>query len=147
MANEVTLSELKARLSTDQLKAAELTVANDYAGKQKKSYEDLAAEIGISARTLYNYRQEPNFIKYCAWLSETKLDAFRATADSQLLKLIEGTSNNGLASIKALELFYKLNGRLIERREVVQAEEGSGVKRMSDDELQRGLDELNDMLN
>lgn len=147
MAREVTLSELRARLSADQLKAAELVVANDYAGKQKRTYEDVADELGITVRALYNWRQEPDFIKYCAWLSETKLDAFRATADSQLLKLIEGTSNNGLASIKALELFYKLNGRLIDRREVVQAEESSGTKRISDDELQRGLDELNDMLN
>ncbi|USK69887.1 hypothetical protein [Peribacillus asahii] len=52
-----------------------------------------------------------------------------------------------MASIKALELFYKLNGRLIDRREVVQTEESRGAKRISDDELQRGLDELNDMLN
>ncbi|MFJ8246201.1 phBC6A51 family helix-turn-helix protein [Peribacillus asahii] len=98
-------------------------------------------------RTLYNWRKEPDFIRYCAWISETKLDTFRATADAQLIKLIEGTSNNGLASIKALELFYKLNGRLIDRREVVQTEESRGAKRISDDELQRGLDELNDMLN
>jgi len=144
---EITLSELKARLSADQLKAAELLVSNDYAGKAKKSYESLADELGMSVRTLYNWRQEPDFIRYCAWISETKLDAFRATADAQLIKLIEGSSNNGLASIKALELFYKLNGRLIDRREVVQTEESSRTKRISDDELQRGLDELNDMLN
>ena len=144
---EITLSELRARLSADQLKAAELLVANDYAGKAKKSYEDIADELGMSVRTLYNWRQEPSFIRYCAWISETKLDAFRATADAQLIKLIEGTSNNGLASIKALELFYKLNGRLIDRREVVQTEESRGAKRISDDELQRGLNELNDMLN
>ncbi|USK84778.1 phBC6A51 family helix-turn-helix protein [Peribacillus asahii] len=147
MANEITLSELKGRLSAEQLQAAELLVSNDYAGKAKKSYEDIADELGMSVRTLYNWRQEPDFIRYCAWISETKLDAFRATADAQLIKLIEGVSNNGLASIKALELFYKLNGRLIDRREVVQTEESSRTKRISDDELQRGLDELNDMLN
>jgi len=147
MANEITLTELKARLSAEQLQAAELLVSNDYAGKAKKSYEEISDELGMSVRTLYNWRQEPDFIRYCAWISETKLDAFRATADAQLIKLIEGTSNNGLASIKALELFYKLNGRLIDRREVVQTEEGRGAKRISDDELQRGLDELNDMLN
>jgi len=144
---EITLSELKARLSAEQLPAAELLVSNDYAGKAKKSYELLADELCMSVRTLYNWRQEHDFIRYCAWISETKLDAFRATADAQLIKLIEGTSNNGLASIKALELFYKLNGRLIDRREVVQTEESRGAKRISDDELQRGLDELNDMLN
>ncbi|USK69888.1 phBC6A51 family helix-turn-helix protein [Peribacillus asahii] len=73
---EITLSELKARLSADQLRAAELLVANDYAGKAKKSYQEISDELGMSVRTLYNWRQEPDFIRYCAWISETKLDAF-----------------------------------------------------------------------
>lgn len=143
---ELTLSELKSRLSAEQLKAADLLVANDYELKKKRSYDDVAADLGISVRTLYNYRQDPNLIKYCAYISETKLDSFTPTVDAKLMELIEnGASNNGIAPIKALELFYKLNGRLVERREVVQTEEGT-AKRITDDELQRGLDELDAML-
>ncbi|USK84512.1 hypothetical protein [Peribacillus asahii] len=33
--------------------------------------------------------------------------------------IIEGTSNNGNASVKSLELYYELAGKLVDRREVV----------------------------
>lgn len=142
----LTLSELKSKLTPQQLAAAELLVANDFAGKEKRTYQDIAAELGIEARTLYNWRHTPAFIKYCATLSDNKLDSYRSVADAQLMKLIAGTSNNGIPSIKALELFYKLNGKLVERREVVQTEELSSTKRITDEELQRGLEEMNKLL-
>lgn len=142
----LTLSELKSKLTPQQLAAAELLVANDFAGKEKKTYQEIAEELEIDARTLYNWRHTPAFIRYCATLSDSKLDSYRSVADAQLMKLIAGTSNNGIPSIKALELFYKLNGKLVERREVVQTEELNRPKRMSDEELQRGLEEMNKML-
>ncbi|AZV45171.1 hypothetical protein BAOM_4592 [Peribacillus asahii] len=147
MGNEITLSELKALLTTQQLQAADTLVANDYAQKEKRSYEEIAEELGISVRTLYKWRQNQAFIKYCAFISDTKLDSFRSLADAQLIRLIEGTSNNGNASVKSLELYYKLAGKLVDRREVVSAAEVNKRTRISDDELQKGLDELNDMLN
>ncbi|USK69614.1 hypothetical protein [Peribacillus asahii] len=35
------------------------------------------------------------------------------------MPIIEGTSNNGNASVKSLELYYELAGKLVDRREVV----------------------------
>ncbi|HWL25666.1 MAG TPA: hypothetical protein VNR38_18280 [Ureibacillus sp.] len=61
--------------------------------------------------------------------------------------IIEGTSNNGNASVKSLELYYKLPGKLVDRRGVVSDAEVNKRTRISDDELQRGLNELNDILN
>ncbi|MEH6948298.1 hypothetical protein V7068_14750 [Bacillus sp. JJ634] len=44
-------------------------------------------------------------------------------------------------------MYYKLAGKLAGRREVVSDADVNKHTRISDDELQRGLDELNDMLN
>ena len=46
-----------------------------------------------------------------------------------------------------MDLCYKLAGKLAGRREVVSDADVNKHTRISDDELQRGLDELNDMLN
>ncbi|WP_018394531.1 phBC6A51 family helix-turn-helix protein [Bacillus sp. 37MA] len=143
----ITLSELKSRLNGTQLTAAEVLVANEFAGKEKRLLKEIAAELGVTERTLYNWRQDPNFNRYVAVLSDTKLDSHRALADAQLLKLVAGTSNNGLPSIKALELYYKLSGKLVDRREVVQTEEPRSRSRISDAELERGLEEMSKLLN
>lgn len=142
----VTITELKRRLKPNQLAAAEIIVANEFADKSaRRSYEDIAEEVGITARSLYEWRKNPDFIQYSAAISDSHLDSYRALADAQLIKLISGTSNNGLASIKALELFYKLNGKLVEKREVVTHDTASGSK-ISGDELRRGIDDLVEMI-
>ena len=43
------------------------------------------------------------------------------------MRLVHGTSNNGNASIKALELYYKLIGKLTEKREIVQSSQETQV--------------------
>ncbi|SKA88777.1 phBC6A51 family helix-turn-helix protein [Sporosarcina newyorkensis] len=145
MAN-VTLAELKRRLKPKQLLAAELLVANEFETKEsRRTYEAIAEEVGITARCLYEWRQDPDFIRYSAAVSDTRLDSYRALADAQLIKLISGTSNNGLASVRGLELFYKLNGKLVEKREVVTHDKAAG-QRLNDDDLRKGIEELNEML-
>ena len=142
----VTITELKRRLKPNQLAAAELIVANEFAEKgARRSYEEIAEEVGITARSLYEWRKNPDFIHYSAAISDSHLDSYRALADAQLIKLISGTSNNGLASIKALELFYKLNGKLVEKREVVTHDTAS-APRISGEELRKGIDQLTEMI-
>ena len=128
MTNKPTLHELKGKLSPSQLRACELILEKEYAPKgEKKTYAEIASEIGIDTSTLYHWRQNPDFVRYLATVSDTKLDSARAAADAQLMRLVEGTSNNGNASIKALELYYKLIGKLTEKREIVQTAQETNV--------------------
>lgn len=145
----ITIEELKGRLTPQQQAAAHLLVANEFAGKERRSQEELAEEIGISRQQLHSWRTKNNdFITYQAALSDMALESHRSFVDGQLMKLIRGTSNNGIPSVKAVELFYKLSGKLIEKREVVQHNTSqSKTTRITSEEVSRGLDELNDLLN
>lgn len=134
MANKPTLDALKAKLTPGQLRACELLLIKEYAPKgEKATYAEIAEEVGIDTSTLYHWRQSNDFTQYLAALSDTKLDSARASADAQLMRLVNGTSNNGMASIKALELYYKLIGKLVDKREVVSTPsqpDASDVDRM-----------------
>src|SRR5699024_352930 len=115
----LTYEDLKLRLTPAQRKAAELIVKNDFAPKgERKTLGEIAEEVGVVQKTLYNWRQNPDFTRYVAAISDSELSNYRSLADSQLIKLIAGTSNNGLPAIRALELFYKLEGRLEDKRTV-----------------------------
>lgn len=146
--NYITFEELKTRLKPAQRLAAELLVTNEFAKKgEKKTFEQIAKEVGITDRQLYNWRQDPDFLRYYSAISDTKLDNFRALADSQLVKLIEGAfTNNGTPSIKALELYYKLSGRLQERKHVTFENE-SRKPTMTRDEISEQLKELDKYVN
>lgn len=125
---KLTLEQLKAKLTPNQLRAAELIIEKEYAPKgEKKTYAEIASELGIDTSTLYLWRQNADFVKYLATVSDTKLDSARAAADAQLMRLVNGTSNNGNASIKALELYYKLIGKLTEKREIVNSTQETEV--------------------
>lgn len=143
-----TLQELKARLTDTQLKAAHLLVANSFASKdEKRTLEDIAHECGVTRQQLWRWRYDNrDFIKYVEALSDMRLAAYRDLADAQLIKLIQGTSNNGIPSIKALELYYKLAGRLVDRKQI-EVDDVSNRPRLTAEEVAKGLDELNAMLN
>lgn len=142
----VTIAELKRRLKPQQLLAAELIVANEFELKEsRRTLEEIADEVGITARSLYEWRKQPDFSHYSAAISDNHLDSYRALADAQVIKLIRGTSNNGLPSVKGLELFYKLIGKLVEKREVV-THDSSSSQRISGEELRKGIDDLNEMI-
>jgi len=144
--NYVSFEDLKQRLKPGQRLAAELIVQNDFAPKgEKMTLEQIAEQVGVTDRQLYNWRQDADFTRYMAAISDNKLDNYRSLADSQLIKLIQGTSNNGVASIKALELFYKLNGRMQDKQTVVMTDNRQPT--YSRDEISRGLEELNKYLN
>jgi predicted DNA-binding protein YlxM (UPF0122 family) len=141
------IRELETMLFDDtpkKVKAAHMLVNNDYATKDEtKSLEEIAEEVGVDRKTLYNWRQEPIFLKYCEQLSEVKLIEFRSLVDSQLIKAIKGTSSNGIPSMKALDLYYKLSGRLVERSEVVTADESvASTRPLNDETIAKELEEL-----
>ena len=137
----ITLEGLKAKLTPKQILAAELILENEFRAKgDKRKLEEIAEDAGCAVRTLYEWRQEPEFVRYLAAISDTRLDSYRSMADSQLVKLMNGTSNNGTPSIKALELFYKIIGKLVEKREVVT--ESKAIPPLDPTDIQAQLEAL-----
>lgn len=143
----VTIDDLKERLTPQQQMAVHLLVANEFSGKEKRTQEELAEEIGISRQALHQWRTENvNFIQYQAALTDMKLDSYRSLVDARLMTLIErGPSNNGIPSIKAIELYYKLSGSLVERKEITTNNDAPVRPRLTQAEVAKGLDELNDL--
>jgi len=144
---KLTYEDLKLRLTPAQRKAAELIVANDFAPKgEKRNLGEIAEELGIVQKTLYNWRQSADFTRYMAAVSDGELSNYRSLADSQLIKLIAGTSNNGLPAIRALELFYKLEGRLEDKR-TVTIDESNNKRPMTRTEISKELERLEKYVN
>ncbi|MGH1286377.1 phBC6A51 family helix-turn-helix protein [Bacillus toyonensis] len=73
----------------------------------------------MSRTTLWTWSNDVNFIWYKEALADELLRNNIDLANGQLLALIRGDyTANKTPSIKALELFYKLNGKLVEKKEI-----------------------------
>lgn len=110
MSSEV----LAQQLTPKQREAAAALVENEFKGKgEKLTLIELAESLGISERTLYEWRTaNPSFNAYKESICDSVMKSRLEFIDAQLMKLVEGTSNNGTPSIKAIELAYKRNGKL-----------------------------------
>ncbi|MYL53319.1 hypothetical protein GLW08_08200 [Pontibacillus yanchengensis] len=119
------IKELEKRLDSKQIQAANLLVANEFAGREEKqTHQEIADECGISRMTLFRYKKNPDFVTYMDAQSELTLASYRSLADAQLMRLISGHGqNNGLPSVKGLELYYKLFSKLVDKSEVLHVEE------------------------
>lgn len=143
MGEVKTLRELTDGLDERQKDAAEKLVDNEFArslGESKVTEAQIAEEIGVSRQTLSRWKKLPKFIEYMAYHSKLNTDSMRPTADAMLLKLIRGTSNNGLGSIKALELYYKISGVLVERREQTYVD--GNKPQLSQEQIDKTIDDL-----
>lgn len=140
------MNYLKASLPPRKQLAAELLVDNDFAsaaGGERRKLDEIAAEVGITRQSLHAWRKEPEFIAFMQSVSDSRLAQHRSKADAMLLKLIDGTSNNGLGSIKALELYYKIEGRLVNRSEITTTDI---TQRPSDAEITSDIDRMMERL-
>ncbi|MEC1157554.1 phBC6A51 family helix-turn-helix protein [Cytobacillus horneckiae] len=143
----ITLGEIKSQLTPEQMKAAQALVDNEFAGKSKRSYEEIAEGLGVTVRTLYTWRQDRYFTLYQTYLADHALDNFMPTAVAKLKESIEGRSSNGIPSMKALELYFKLSGRLVDKKEIVKSEEPTSRVRVTREDISRELAELDKLLN
>lgn len=137
------LQQLTSQLTPQQLRAAELIVENEFENAisgTRKTYEEIANEVSVTRKTLTLWRKEPAFIEYAAYISAQHTASLRPLADSQLAKLVRGTSNNGVPYIKGLELYYKIAGVLVDRREVVYADQTKPT--LTQEEITRGIEDL-----
>ncbi|MGY4690296.1 phBC6A51 family helix-turn-helix protein [Salibacterium sp. K-3] len=124
------------RINDQQKKAAQLLAANDMAMKKERmSFQDISANIGIHHDTLKTWRSNPEFQRYKNDIVTLSLHDAQAMATSRLIEMADG-SITGTPSMKAIELIMKLSGRLSDKQEItVKNDTSNGMKTVSDEEL------------
>ncbi|MEY9867818.1 putative transcriptional regulator [Peribacillus sp. B2I2] len=140
-----TLKDYEKELTPLQVQIANELVANAYCkNNDKKTVTQLAEEVGVSRQTIYTHKNNGAVIAYMALLSERAVNAFQANAESALLKLIDDGTGR-LPSVKALQLYFQITGKLVNR--TVNADsEGDFEPRISNAEITAELEDLNKLL-
>jgi transcriptional regulator with XRE-family HTH domain len=136
------LKELEAKLTLPQQKAAFLLVQNDLSdGGDKKTFEQIAEEVGVTYKTLWEWRKKNrNFIEYKNEIADDFLSEYRSGVYGQLMKLI----NSSQPSVKAISLYLQRYGLLTQKTQI-ETVDGSGSRSNAD--LESELAELDDLLN
>lgn len=145
--NNLTFDQLEVQISGVQRKAAWLLVNGDIesiGGAKSKTYDEIAEECGIDTKTLYNWRsKDAKFIAYCNAISYRVTDSFQSEADAMLRELCLRGGANGLGSIKALELYYKRMGLLVNKSEVTNTDSiNRDYRPLTDDEVAEKIREM-----
>ncbi|WP_306692418.1 phBC6A51 family helix-turn-helix protein [Bacillus cereus] len=134
------LRDLRQEITEEQAQAAVKLVENSFAGKERKTLEEIAEELGVSRTTLWTWSNDVNFTRYKEALADQLLRDNIDLANGQLLALIRGDfTANKTPSIKALELFYKLSGKLVEKKEITT---NVDKPKVSQSEVEQELAEL-----
>lgn len=137
---KITKAALKAQLTPQQQLAAELLMENEYAATaEKRTQEEIALEVGVTDRTLRNWKKNEAFTKWLEYICDTRLSAVRPQIDSALVKgAVDGNA-------KMMEIYYKNIGKLVDKREVV-VDDQSETSRVSAQEVADSLAELESLL-
>ncbi|MCK6076260.1 phBC6A51 family helix-turn-helix protein [Paenibacillus silvae] len=143
-------SVLEAQLTVQQRKAAQLLVSNEWGellseDGRKKSMQEVAEEIGIARSTLYEWKAQEHFIDYVNYLTDINLRGMQSEVNVALMKAIRG-GNNGLPSVKAIDLYMRRWALLSDRTIVEDRREDNASKRKTDEEIRREIAELNDLV-
>jgi len=141
--SEAKRKRLEARLDGRQRVAALACVEREFAAEaDRKTFDIIAEEAGVSRNTLYEWRtQNRAFIDYMNAISDDFLAGKRAVVYRRLMQLIDSSQ----PSVKAIDLYMKREGLITAKVEVDTKESGSLPK--SNDELASELAELDALLN
>ncbi|WP_028560971.1 phBC6A51 family helix-turn-helix protein [Paenibacillus pinihumi] len=133
--------QLESRLDGRQKIAALAVVERDFAPEdERKGFEEIAAEVGVSRNTLYEWRtQNKAFIDYANSLADDFLTGKRSLVYRKLMQLIDSSQ----PSVKAIDLFMKREG-LITAQVAVETKD-AGASR-SNEELAAEIAEIDELL-
>jgi len=134
---------LEERLSADQLKAVYMLLDNELASEEDRLTQDEIAEAcNVHRATLYRWRtQNQDFIDYRREVMQNYISDMSGLFLKSLRRSIIGT--NGTPSMKALDLFAKIEG-LVDSASKVDVNIGAGGR--SNDDLEDELAELDKQL-
>lgn len=132
---------LEARLEGRQIKAALLCVEREFAPEdERKSFDEIADEIGVSRMTMYRWRTGNRaFIDYVNHIADDFLASERALVYRQLMKTITGPQ----PSVKGIDLYFKRHG-LITQQVAVESKDATSTR--SNEEITQELEELDELL-
>lgn len=127
---------------TEGLNSTEILALEAIANKGKKTYTDIAEELGLSRRHLTRIRQKPKFKE------ALRIRAMEEMSESvnEFTRVVEKRALEG--HYKFAELYAKMNGLLVEKSEVKQtSEEGNRpYKGLSNEDLEKEMRKLQDEL-
>lgn len=90
-------------------------------------YDQVAEAVGVSPRTLYEWRQRPEFVE-----AITRKAIMNLHAD--LPEVFSATMTRAKAGeVRSVELLYKLLGLLVDKAEIEVEEKGGTIESVSDD--------------
>ena len=138
MAKTQMMRYWKKQLTPQQQKAALLIATNEFREAtpdgRKMTMQEIADAVGISRSRLYEWKRERPFIEYMNYVAQDIFESYKAEVMAQLMKSIR--SNN--PSVKAMELFFKLHGDLIDKKEIVKQDD---AKLLDREELRERIEE------
>jgi hypothetical protein len=139
MANRI--KALEAKLDARKRKAAYLLVENELRETgDKRTQEDIAAEVGVTYKSLWSWRtQDKDFIEYKNAIADDFLSEKRAFVYGQMMKLIGGSQ----PSVKGIDLFLRRFGLLTEKQVTITEDGGSN---RSNEDIAKELEELDELL-
>jgi AcrR family transcriptional regulator len=101
------------KLTLSQRRCAEILATNDL---HKMTLAQVAEEVGVSERTIYRWKQDPDFIAYQNSIAEQAMEDFLAETYSTLKKLLrEGKSEK--TQLEAIKLVLQNRGKLKDTHE------------------------------
>lgn len=132
--------QLEARLDGRQKVAALACVEREFSPEdERRGYEDIAKEVGVSRQTLYEWRtQNRAFVDYVNIIADDYLASARPTVYKRLMQLIDA----GQPSVKAIDLFMRREG-LITTHAVVETKDSGGGR--DNEDIERELSELDEI--
>ncbi|WP_409369884.1 phBC6A51 family helix-turn-helix protein [Lysinibacillus sp. 38-6] len=129
-------------LTPRQLLAAQLIIVNDSLpkkgkGKTRRTYSEIAADVGVSRETLYEYRMLPDFNRYVKDAAQVIANDYVLQALANMKLLADGTIS-GTPSINA-NLFFLNNAGMgnTKQQHVVTVNQGVEGSKVTDDEIAR----------
>ncbi|WP_028560965.1 phBC6A51 family helix-turn-helix protein [Paenibacillus pinihumi] len=133
--------QLESRLDGRQKVAALAVVERDFAPEdERKGFEEIAAEVGVSRNTLYEWRtQNKAFIDYANSLADDFLTGKRSLVYRKLMQLIDSSQ----PSVKAIDLFMKREG-LITAQVAVETKDAGAAR--SNEELVAEIADIDELL-
>ncbi len=142
--------QLESALKPQQQKAAQLYVQNEWneltgEGEKKLTMTELAAEIGVSRSTLFLWKADEDFNAYVAYLSDIQMHGMHDEFNRSVIRAMRG-GNNGIPSVKALELYAKVHG-LVKNVDIIEDRREGKPTYKSEDDLRQDISALDAMIN
>lgn len=142
--SEAKRKRLESKLDGRQRLAALSVVEREFSPEgERKGFEEIAADAGVSRVTLYEWRtQNKAFIEYVNYLADDFLASKRPIVYKRLMQLIDASQ----PSVKAIDLFMKREG-LITQQVAIETKDGGSTANKETADLEKDLAELDALLN